>query len=283
MKYSELTTKDGKMLDTLALTMEQAKNWAACMPILANSMRSLVDADFYFSSEADPLGSHFTHSCVIGQDARLIEASSLAFCSHLGNNPILTKLGFAGVLGGSATQYTDFVTMRQFRDLGTYCDYYRKLNVDHSLTLGLGVFGGVPVLACANRFGRIYSERERQLFTALKEKFVPILKQKSDEEIARNRLACLLTTISAKTGLSGITELTFSELTVAQHILRGKTYPQTAMALGRSPRTVEKQAASLLERLGLENRSQLPAFFVDMAKQLRGGDAPAHKRNTHPT
>jgi DNA-binding CsgD family transcriptional regulator len=281
MKYPDLTTKDGRTFDALARNMLQTRHWAECMPVVANGMSALVDADFYFCSEADPLGSHFTRSCVIGHDEHRIAALSPAFCGHLDNNPILANLGFAGVLGGPAIQYTDFVTLRQFRHLGTYCDYYHKLNVNRSLTVGLGVFGGVPVLACANRSGRIYSERERQLFTALKETVAPILKQKADDEIARKRLARLFAIIRETSGCSGIGEITLSELTVAKHILRGKSYPQTALALGRSPRTIEKHAASLLGHLGLEHRTQLPAFFMDLAKQLRNVRESAPEQQSH--
>lgn len=57
--------------------------------------------------------------------------------------------------------------------------------------------------------------------------------------------------------LASVGTLSKREAEVLPYLLDGKTSPEIATMLGISPRTVEKHVASILEKLGVENRRAL--------------------------
>ncbi len=92
------------------------------------------------------------------------------------------------------------------------------------------------------------------------------LPQERKETDACKHFTELVFRIERYTGLSGVGDITVSEIRIAGQMLKGHTYREIAEKLQRSPRTVEKQAASLLLRLGLERRIQFEAAFFGFRK-----------------
>ncbi len=265
MAFVELTQKDCKALDQLATRVERAATWADCGSLLSLGLRSMVDAEFCLYNETNPTGSEFlVQHCSDHENEH--EKHLPAFYRNLGDHAVVKNLGFTGLFAGHAAQLSDFTSMRQYRDTGLFSEYYRHIGVDQQILVGLGVFGGIPVISCAHRVGMDFTERERQILTALRLKIAPILQRKAEETIIRKQLNKLTSKLELHTGLTGLGELTVSEVRVAEQMLQGRSYSEIATVVNRSSRTIEKQAASLLNRIGLERRTQLEALFAAIRK-----------------
>ena len=260
MKLVELRERDIKRLNRLVIQLERASAWDDCGSLLASGLSSLVDSDYCIYNETNTSGTAFTCQHVTEHVAQH-ETMMPVFYAHLSDHPILKSLGFQGLFSDVA-QISDFSTMREYHNTGLYTDFYRHIGVDQQILTGLGVFGGVPVICCAHRDRMTFTLRERQLFAALRLKLAPILQRKAAETIARKKLDVLISKLELQTGLINLQQLTVAEVRVAEQILMGRTYPEIARLACRSPRTIEKQAASLLEQIGLERRTQMAPMFA---------------------
>lgn len=267
MRLCELREQDLRGLDRLADRVARASTWDDCGSLLASGVRDLIDSEYCIYNETNPSGTEFTRQHVTEHVAEH-ESMMPVFYAHLGEHPILKGMGFEGLFSGVA-QIDDFMTMREYHSTGLYTDFYRHIGVDHQVLTGLGVFGGVPVICCAHRDHMAFTSRECQVFMAMRLKLGPVLQRKAEETIARQQLAELILQLELHTGLTGLHELTLAEVQVAEQILMGRSYSEIAQITQRSPRTVEKQAASLLKRLGLERRAQLEAVFATPLKIRR--------------
>lgn len=264
MKLCELRERDIHNLNRIVARLERVQTWDACGSVLASGLRGLIGSEYCIYNETNLSGTVFTRQYVT-EHVHEHESMMPVFYAHLGEHPILKGLGFGGLFSAVA-QVDDFMTMREYHSTGLYSDFYRHIGVDHQALTGLGVFGGVPVICCAHRERVAFTSRECQLFLAFRLKLAPVLKRKAEETIAHNRLATLTSHLELQTGLKGLQELTLSEVRVAEQILKGRSYPEIARIAGRSPRTIEKQAGSLLEHIGLERRTQLEAVFAEFRK-----------------
>ena len=264
MNLCELRERDINRLDRLADRLERAPAWADCGTLLAAGLRGLVDAEYCIYNETNLSGTVFTCQHVT-EHVEQHETMMPVFYAHLDEHPILKGLGFGGLFSDVA-QINDFMTMRAYHSTGLYTDFYRYIGVDHQVLTGLGVFGGVPVICCAHRNRLPFTARECQLFQALRLMLGPVLQRKAEETIARKQLAELTLKLELLTGLTGLRDLTVSEIQVAKQMLLGRSYPEIARLTQLSPRTIEKQAASLLKQIGLERRTQLEAVVASIRK-----------------
>lgn len=264
MKLCELRQRDIQDLDRVVARLERAQTWDACGALLASGLRGLIGSEYCIYNETNPAGTVFTRQCVT-EHVHEHESMMPVFYAHLGEHPILNGLGFDGLFS-TVAQVDDFMTMREYHSTGLYSDFYRHIGVDHQALTGLGVFGGVPVICCAHRERLAFTSRECQLFLAFRLKLAPVLQRKAEETIAHNRFIKLISHLELQTELTGLQSLTLSEVRVAEYILRGCSYPEIARISGRSPRTIEKQASSLLEHIGLERRTQFEAAFSEFRK-----------------
>jgi DNA-binding CsgD family transcriptional regulator len=88
------------------------------------------------------------------------------FQEHLPEHPILAHYQATG--DGSALRISDFLSDRQFRALGLYCDFYRWAEVDYQLTATLpGPRRGVIGIALNRRYSD-FRDEDREILNLLR-------------------------------------------------------------------------------------------------------------------
>jgi DNA-binding CsgD family transcriptional regulator len=92
------------------------------------------------------------------------------FAQHLHEHPPITYVQRTG--DGRAMKISDFLTDRQFHDLGLYHEFYRKLDVEHQIAIVLPSPPPVVLGIALSRGRGDFSERERQLLDLLRPHFV---------------------------------------------------------------------------------------------------------------
>jgi len=88
------------------------------------------------------------------------------FAQHLQEHPLITYVHRTG--DGRAMKISDFLTRRQFHNLGLYHEFYRKLDVEHQIAIVLPSPPPVVLGLALNRGRGDFSERERQLLDLLR-------------------------------------------------------------------------------------------------------------------
>ena len=68
----------------------------------------------------------------------------------------------------SALKISDFVSLRQYRDLGVYNEVFGRVGCDRRLGFAVGPGAPVSLVATLNRAGRDFSEEERHMLDALR-------------------------------------------------------------------------------------------------------------------
>ncbi len=82
-----------------------------------------------------------------------------AFHEHMGQHPLIRH--YRATRDERAVKLTDFVSLREFRQLPLYRDYYRLAGVDRQLSVTVPGRPGVMIGLAVSRAGRDFSERDR--------------------------------------------------------------------------------------------------------------------------
>jgi DNA-binding CsgD family transcriptional regulator len=82
-----------------------------------------------------------------------------AFREHMGQHPLIGH--YRATRDGRAVKISDFLSLREFRQLPLYRDYYRLAGVDRQLSVTVPGRPGVMIGLAVSRAGRDFSERDR--------------------------------------------------------------------------------------------------------------------------
>jgi DNA-binding CsgD family transcriptional regulator len=82
-----------------------------------------------------------------------------AFQEHMGQHPVVRH--YRATCDERAVKITDFLSLREFRQLSLYTDLYRLAGVDRLLAVALPGRPGVMIGLTVSRAGRDFSERDR--------------------------------------------------------------------------------------------------------------------------
>ena len=147
----------------------------------------------------------------------------------------------------SALMFSDFFTLRQFRDTKLYAEVYRHFGCERVLgTLLLrGPNAGTTINTVRTARDRSFSERDRLMLNLLRPHFA-LARQNAERVSARRR---------EKAAMLDSFGLTPRERQVALWIARGKTNLEISIILRTRARTVEKHVEAILTKLGVENRT----------------------------
>jgi DNA-binding CsgD family transcriptional regulator len=92
--------------------------------------------------------------------------SEQLFKQHLPEHPVLAYHLVTG--NGRALRISDFLTDRQFRSLGLYCDFYRLAEVNYQLAVTVPAPGGGLIGVALNRHGRDFCTEDLDLLDLLR-------------------------------------------------------------------------------------------------------------------
>ncbi len=130
-------------------------------PAILQSMRAVVPAEVWAYTLLDRKTGK-TMACTDPVD---VPAADLqVFAAHLNEHPSISSIN-AGV--GEVVRWSDFCTVRQFRQRALYHDFFRVAGVNYQVGCGLHVDEGWTILPSANRRHRDFSVHERALMQLL--------------------------------------------------------------------------------------------------------------------
>jgi len=202
------------------------------------------------------------------------------FKQFIWEHPVFTHTVDTG--DTQAFKISDFLTARQFHNLGLYHDFYRRYGVEDQLSIRLPVPQPIVIGISLCRSRRNFADRDLRLLNMFGGRLIrdwPILEtlRQRRAELAHPGHA-LLTHL--KSTVPGITD---QEATVWWWLLaQGKNIEEVATLLGIEASTVEKHRERIYKKLGVHNRHtamirareilDLPSQEVsDQASPLLGG------------
>ncbi len=224
------------------------------------ALPGLVASELTTLSVCD-LRSHRRH--VVGTpDNAIGDADRAAFDRHFRTHPLVRY--HADARGTGAQRIGDTLSLTQFRDTALYCDYYRRIGIDHVVALPLFVDDRTLVSFVLNRRGRDFADREKQMLDLVG----PTLSRLYLGALARQRLqhdVHALRALLAGEALppGGLARLTPREREVLRWVAAGKADRDIAELLACSHRTVHKHLQRVYLKLGVETRTAAAMRWLD--------------------
>ena len=112
-----------------------------------------------------------------------------AFGRHMAEHPFVRY--FRRTADGSAIKMSDFLTRRQFHNLGLYDEFYRHVGGEHLIAINLPVAPPVIIGIAAIRTQRDFTERERLLFDLVRPHASQAYRNAEAATLRRQELALL--------------------------------------------------------------------------------------------
>lgn len=219
---------------------------------------ALVASDLTTLSECDLVSGHRR---VLSSPGNAIGAAERAsFDRHFREHPLVRY--HADLRGPGAHRVTDSMPFTAFRHTALYCDYYRRIGIDHVVALPIHVDERWLVSLVLNRRARDFSDRDLTLL----DRVGPPLAALYDQARARQALqrrwrevhALLMDDAdetAAATPAHDGAALTAREREVMRWLAAGKADRDIGELLGCSHRTVHKHLQRIYVKLGVETRT----------------------------
>jgi len=176
------------------------------------------------------------------------------FQEHMGQHPLLRHFRETG--DRHAAKVSDFLSLREFRQLPLYRDLYRVAGVDRQLAVALPGTPGVLAGLAVSRAGRDFSERDRAALDFLRPHVIRA--HAGAAALTAARLDVQTPGEAAVDGC-GAVGLTQREAEVISLAAKGRTNREIAGLLGISPLTVRKHLEHAYPKLGVGNRTEAAA------------------------
>lgn len=172
----------------------------------------------------------------------------------------------SNTLVGKAVRIHDILTKSQFRRLGIYNEFYRKLDIEYQIVVTLC---SDPVLnknLAINRDKIDFTEEERLLLNFLALHIPQAHKNAEAHEKARRAFSAVVRS-NQSTKAYG---LTYREEDVLYWVAQGKTNAETARILKIAPGTVKIHLEKIYQKLGVENRTSAAVLTRDLMSKKKG-------------
>jgi DNA-binding CsgD family transcriptional regulator len=157
----------------------------------------------------------------------------------------------ADLRGPGAHRISDSLPFSRFRHTALYCEYYRRIGIDHVVALPIHVDDTTLISFVLNRRGRDFSDRERDVLDLVGGPLSRLYLKARALERVQSALAAKMPDAQRLEEL-GVTP---RETEVLQWLAAGKTDREIAALLGCSYRTVQKHLQRLYVKLGVETRT----------------------------
>ncbi len=173
------------------------------------------------------------------------------------SNPLISHYRATG--SGAAVKISDFLSQRQFHQLGLYAEFYRYIPVEHQIAISmLGPDGEVTGVAL-NRERAGFTETDRAVLGLLRAPLMAALLRARNRHRAHSALSA--------TAPASLAALTDREMQLLELVALGGTNAAIAHALGVSPRTIAKHLEHIYRQLGVASRA---AAAAQSASQPQG-------------
>lgn len=111
------------------------------------------------------------------------------FERHIPEHPLINH--HQQTRDGRAVKISDFLTQSQYHRLGLYNEFYRRLEVEHQMSVTLPAPAPLVVGIAVNRSGRDFSERDRLLLNLLRPHLIQAYRNAESTTRLRRDLALL--------------------------------------------------------------------------------------------
>ena len=180
-----------------------------------------------------------------------------AFERLASQNPLITHVAATG--DDSPLRFSDFLTLRELRELEIYRDFYKPLGVDHQMAFALTVQPSIIAIAL-NRERGDFTDGDRDVMDLLR----PHLAAAHRRAVELDRLRTALAALGRGEGGERVASLTRRELQVALLSARGMTNAEAAVVLVVSPKTVSAHLERVYRKLGIHRRAELALMLRDL-------------------
>jgi len=164
--------------------------------------------------------------------------SEQQFRQHLPEHPVLACQLSTG--NGRALRISDFLSDRQFRSLGLYCDFYRAAEVNYQLAITVPAPGGGLIGVALNRYRHDFRAEDRELLDLLR--------------VHIEQAAAMIP--PQRTGCGNSALLTPRQARILQLVADGQSDRGIARALGISTRTVQAHLQHAYRALDASSRTE---------------------------
>lgn len=168
--------------------------------------------------------------------------SEQMFRQHLPEHPVLARHLVTG--DGRALRISDFLSDRQFRSLGLYCDFYRAAEVNYQLAITASAPGGGLIGVALNRYRHDFRDTDVGLLDLLR--------------VHIEQAAAMLVPPPAVPVPPDFTSvpLTPRQVRVLQLVADGQSDRGIARSLGISTRTVQAHLQHAYRALDVTSRTE---------------------------
>jgi DNA-binding CsgD family transcriptional regulator len=240
------------------------------MPVTSDNLRLLSDAlAALYAPACDTAGRDFP-ARVVHVAARLVPADSCSynhfdgprllawhaepagigafpdseqqFRQHLPEHPVLACHLSAG--HGRALRISDFLSDREFRSLGLYCDFYRAAEVNYQLAISVPAPGGGLIGVALNRYSHDFCAEDLDLLDLLR------------VHVGQAATVTLRPAVPAAPDSADSLLLTPRQARVLQLVADGQPDRGVARALGISTRTVQAHLQHAYRALNVTSRTE---------------------------
>jgi DNA-binding CsgD family transcriptional regulator len=207
-----------------------------------------IGAELTTLSECDLASGRRTVVATPG--ASISAADRACFDRHFAEHPLVRFHAFAG--GRTAHRISDSVPFARFRNTSLFCDYYRRIGIDHAVALPVFVDRRLLVSFVLNRARADFTDREVAWLDNVRDALASLYRNARAMERAR-------ALEKDPTALSDERlerwRLTPREREMLRWLAFGKTDRDIALLAGVSVRTVHKHLQRIYAKLGVETRT----------------------------
>ena len=205
---------------------------------------------------------------MIGIVAPAIGPLGEVFLTHAHEHPAINHI--IDTADRHAVKVSDFLSQRQFRQLGLYHDFYRPLRIRYQLGFGCPVDPARFIFVALSRRTRDFTEEERTLLDLLQPHICHAWRRAkvlTDLRAAASGKAVRALPESEQTVALEKMGLTHREAEVLHWIAGGKTNDEIAIILGVSFFTVKTHVKHIFARLGVETRTAAAACLFERLRR----------------
>ncbi len=174
--------------------------------------------------------------------------SEQQFRRHLPEHPVLAYHLGAG--DGRALRISDFLSDRQYRSLGLYCEFYRAAEVNYQLAITVRAAGGGLIGVALNRYGHDFGAEDLDVLDLLR-----VHVEQAAGTLPR------LSPAAAPPDPANSPLLTPRQARVLRLVADGQSDRGIARALGISTRTVQAHLQHAYRALDATSRTEALAWL----------------------
>lgn len=208
----------------------------------------LIPADSYCYNEVD-----LRHKQLIAEldppELRFPDDTVL-WAQHVHEHPLVNT--YQRTHDGSAQKISDYLSQRQFHQLGLYQELYRPFRTEDQWSITLASPSSSLIVLTVSRSRRTFSERDRVLLNLLRFHLMYAYQN-----------ALVITQRNAALGLQAGKRMTRRELDILTLLAQGKINKEIANSLGLSAHTIRSRLEDMYEKLGVTTRTAAVRRFLE--------------------